>query len=127
MYIYIHVCVRRERSTNGAFSCSRLPGSFVCKRCFKKNERGREREGEKSMNNQSTLLFFLLFDIGSPASQQSNCILLLNIPCFFSFSLSRSPFCSLVDMTIGTKSRERENTHKYIEHDGEMMKEDEDE
>jgi hypothetical protein len=27
-------------------------------------------------------------------------------------------------MTIGTKSRK--NTHKYIEHDGEMMEEDED-
>lgn len=120
MYAY----VRCERSTNGAFSCSRLPGSFAYKRRFKKQG---ERE-RKSMNNQSTLLFFLFFSgspfYSQPVSQQSNCIL-LNIPLLFSFSCARLLSLSFVDMTIGTKSRK--NIHKYIEHDGEMMKEDEDE
>ena len=125
IYIYMYVFDARDQQTGPSHALACPARSYVS--VVSKKTREGEREGEKSMNNQSTLLFFLLFDIGSPASQQSNCILLLNIPCFFSFSLSRSPFCSLVDMTIGTKSRERENTHKYIEHDGEMMKEDEDE
>jgi hypothetical protein len=108
-YVYMYVFDARDQQTGPSHALACPARSYVSVVSKKK----REREREKHMNNQSTLLSSSSFSPGrhpysQPVSQQSNCILLLNIPLLFSFSP--------VDMTIGTKSRE--NTHKYREHDG---------